>query len=488
MMIEHRQLYIDGQWVSPSTDDTLEVRSPSTEELIGRVPSVSPLDIDRAVSAARAAFDTGAWPTLAPSERAEYLRAVRKGLLARADEIAAVIAAEAGLPVKLWARVEMGLPFIDYFVDLAERYEFEQLRTGPSSDVLVRREPVGVVAAILPFNAPLNIALMKIAPALLAGCTVVFKPDPNTPLHSFILAEIFHEAGLPPGVINFVPAEREASEALVTHDGVDHVSFTGSSATGRIVGGICGSQLKRCTLELGGKSAAVVLDDADLSTVIPALAALGFMNNGEACVAQSRVLAPRRLYPEIVDGLAAAASALSTGDPLDPNTDIGPLITAAQRQRVEGFVARGVEAGAKVAAGGRRPDGLERGWYFEPTILSDVDNGMEVAQEEIFGPVVSVIAYENEAEAVALANGTAYGLSGTVWTSDYDWGQRIATQVRTGNFGINTFGMDPCAPFGGWKQSGLGYELGREGLEEFLAPKSVHVPADWKSKRHADRG
>jgi aldehyde dehydrogenase (NAD+) len=482
MMIEHRQLFIDGQWARPATDEVLEVRSPSTEELIGRVPAVSTLDVDRAVTAARSAFDTGAWPTLTPHERADYLRAVRKGLLARGDEIAEVLAAEAGLPVKLWARVEMGLPFIDYFVELAEGFEFEELRTGPSSDVLVRREPIGVVAAILPFNAPLNIALMKIVPALLAGCTVVFKPDPNTPLHSFILAEIVHEAGLPPGVINFVPAQRESSLALVAHQGVDHVSFTGSSATGRIVGGVCGSQLKRCTLELGGKSAAIVLDDVDLSAVLPVLAGSGFMNNGEACVLQSRVLAPRRRYSEIVEAFTTVAASLSTGDPHDLQTDVGPLITESHRERVEGFVTRGVRAGAQVAVGGSRPRGLEKGWYFEPTILSNVENGMEVAQEEIFGPVVSIIPYDDDAQAVALANDSAYGLSGTVWTADYSRGHHIATQVRTGNFGINTFGMDPCAPFGGWKQSGLGYELGREGFEEFLATKSVHVPMDWKDK------
>lgn len=481
-MIEHRQLYIGGEWTQPSTEATLDVFSPSTEELIGRIPAVSPADVDRAVAAARAAFDSGPWPTLTAHERANYLRAIRKGLLARADEIADTLAAEAGLPVKLWARPEMGLPFVDFFIDLAEQYDYEELRSGISGSVLVRREPIGVVAAILPFNAPLNIALMKIAPALLAGCTVVFKPDPNTPLHSWILAEICHEAGLPPGVINFVPAGREASEALVAHPGVDHVSFTGSSATGRSVGGVCGNQLKRCTLELGGKSAAIVLDDVDLGAVLPMLGGTGFMNNGEACVLQSRVLVPRHRYAEIVDAFCGVASALKVGEPREVLTDVGPLITTAHRERVEGFVARGLDAGARVAFGGRRPDGLDKGWFFEPTIMVDVDNRMEIAQEEIFGPVVSIIAYDDEAHAIDLANDSNYGLSGTVWTSDYARGHHVATQIRTGNIGINTFGMDPVAPFGGRKQSGLGYELGREGFEDFLVTKSVHVPPDWHDR------
>jgi aldehyde dehydrogenase (NAD+) len=478
-MIEHRKLYINGQWANPASDALLDVISPSTEEVIGRVPVVTPADIDAAVGAARTAFDSGDWSKLDVQERAKYVRAIRDGLIARNEEITDLIAAEAGLPIKAWARVDLALNFVDYYLDYAEGVELSQLRTGVTQKVLVRKEPVGVVAAIVPWNSPLSLAAMKFIPALLAGCTVVLKSDPNTPLHAFALAEVIHAAGLPAGVMNVVPAEREASAALVAHPGVDHVSFTGSTAVGRIVAQTCAQQLKGCTLELGGKSAAIVLDDVDLPAVLPFLSFTTFMNNGEACVLQSRVLAPRRRYDEIVGALTATAAGLAIGDPLATSTDLGPLITAAHRDRVAGFVDRGVRDGAKVAFGGGRPDALTRGWYFEPTVLVDVDNSTEVAQQEIFGPVVSVIPYDDEAQAVALANDTPYGLSGTVWTSDHNRGLDVAAQVRTGNYGINSFGIDACAPFGGWKQSGLGSESGPEGFDEFLRAKSIHLPYDW---------
>ena len=478
-MIEHRKLYINGQWANPASDALLDVISPSTEEVIGRVPVVTPADIDAAVGAARTAFDSGEWSKLDVQERAKYVRAIRDGLIARNEEITDLIAAEAGLPIKAWARVDLALNFVDYYLDYAERVELSELRSGVIQKVLVRKEPVGVVAAIVPWNSPLSLAAMKFIPALLAGCTVVLKSDPNTPLHAFALAEVIHAAGLPAGVMNVVPAEREASAALVAHPGVDHVSFTGSTAVGRIVAQTCAQQLKGCTLELGGKSAAIVLDDVDLPAVLPFLSFTTFMNNGEACVLQSRVLAPRRRYDEIVGALTATAAGLAIGDPLATSTDLGPLITAAHRDRVAGFVDRGVRDGAKVAFGGGRPDAPTRGWYFEPTVLVDVDNSTEVAQQEIFGPVVSVIPYDNEAQAVALANDTPYGLSGTVWTSDHNRGLDVAAQVRTGNYGINSFGIDACAPFGGWKQSGLGSESGPEGFDEFLHAKSIHLPYDW---------
>ena len=478
-MIEHKALYINGRWATPDCADLLDVVSPSSGEVIGRVPVVSTRDVDAAVAAARVAFDSGEWSTLGVQQRAKYVRAVRDGLVSRADEIASLIAAEAGLPIKMWARVDGAMTFFDYFLDLADRLEEPEIRKGPTCNVLVHEEPIGVVAAILPWNAPLAIAAMKIVPALLAGCTVVLKPDPSTPLHAFVLAEIFHEAGIPPGVVSVLPAQREASAALVEHPGVDHVSFTGSSATGRIVGQICGRQLKRCTLELGGKSAAIVLDDADLNAVLPWLVGTAFMNNGEACVLQSRILVPRGRHAEVVNALAGAASHLVVGDPHDPTTDIGPLISEAHRERVEGFVERGLQAGAKAVIGGARPGALDKGWYYEPTIMVDVNNSMEIAQEEIFGPVIVVIPYDDDEHAVALANDTPYGLSGTVWTSDHARGLAIAAKVRTGNYGINSFGMDPCAPFGGWKQSGLGTELGREGFDEFQVAKSIHLPGNW---------
>lgn len=478
-MIERHELYIDGKWSTPHSSDLLDVISPSTEQLIGRVPVVVKDDIDDAVNAARNAFDSGVWPRMSVLERANTLRTFRNGFASRANELTELVAAEAGLPAKLWARAELALPFLDYFLDLADQLEESELRQGPTANVMVCKEPVGVVAAILPWNSPLGIAAMKVIPALLAGCTVVFKPDPNTPLHAQLLADLFHEAGVPPGVVNIVPAQRDASATLVEHPGVDHVSFTGSTAAGRIVGEACARQLKRCTLELGGKSAGIVLDDVDLEAVLPMLVGSAFMNNGEACILQSRILAPRSRYAEVVETLAAAASGLTVGDPLDLATDIGPLITDAHRTRVQGLVDRSLQKGAKVVVGGSPSRTQGPGWYYQPTILTDVENTMEIAQEEIFGPVVSVIPYDDDAHAIALANGTRYGLSGSVWTSDHGRGLAVASQVRTGNYGINTFGMDPCAPFGGWKQSGLGCELGREGFDEFRLTKSLHLPFDW---------
>jgi betaine-aldehyde dehydrogenase len=308
---------------------------------------------------------------------------------------------------------------------------------------------------------------------------VVFKADPQTPLHAMLLGEVFEEAGLPAGVVNILPAGPQVSAALVAHPGVDKISFTGSTATGRLVGETCGRLLKDCNLELGGKSAAVLLDDVDLPSALPWLAGTALMNNGEACVLQSRVLAPRSRYAEVCGALGQAAAGMPVGDPFDPAVYIGPLITDRHRERVEGYIARGLGAGAKVAVGGSRPAGLDRGWYVAPTVMIDVDNTMEIAREEIFGPVVSVIPYEDERDAVAIANDTPYGLSGTVWTSDNARGMAVARQIQAGNYGINTFGMDPCAPFGGYKASGVGRELGPEGLDSFLHAKSIHLPPNW---------
>ena len=485
-MLEYKELFIGGQWVRPHASDLVDVISPFTQEVLGRTPAVSIHEIDSAVSAARSAFDIGEWPHVGIAARADALRAVRDGLARRSTDITQIVASEAGLPVKMWARVDIALSIMDYYLDLANELDESELRHGPTGDVLVHKTPIGVTAAIVPWNAPLNIAVIKMVPALLAGCTVVLKPDPHTPLHSFALAEVLQEAGLPPGVVNVVPAGREASAELVEHLGVDHVSFTGSTAVGRTVGQVCGRQLKRCTLELGGKSAAIVLDDVDLQKQLRWLVGTTFMNNGEACVLQSRVLAPRSRYEEVVEALAAGAAMLKVGDPDDPATDIGPLITAAHRSRVEAMVERAADSGAKVVTGGARPSSLPRGWFYEPTVLADVHNGAEIAQEEVFGPVVVVIPYDDDDQAVELANDSPYGLSGTVWTSDHDRGLDVARRVKTGNFGINVFGMDPSAPFGGMKQSGLGRELGPEGYEEFLNLKSIHLPRKWNGSALAD--
>jgi aldehyde dehydrogenase (NAD+) len=486
-MLEYKELFIGGRWVTPHGPDLVDVISPFSEDVIGRIPAVDLTDVDRAVAAARSAFDRGEWPSLGIGARANVLRALRDGLAQRAAEMTSLIASEAGLPVKMWARVDIALSFVDYFLDLADSLSESDLRRGATGDVLVHRTPVGVSAAIVPWNAPLSTALIKLVPALLAGCTVVLKPDPHTPLHSFLLAEIVEEIGLPAGVVNIVPAGREQSADLVEHLGVNHVSFTGSTTTGRRVGQVCGRQLKRCTLELGGKSAAIVLDDVDLESQLGRLVGSSFMNNGEACVLQSRVLAPRSRYAEIVEALGESAARLALGDPNDSRTDIGPLITAGHRDRVGDVVARAIDSGARVVTGGRRPESLPRGWFYEATVLADVANGDEIAQHEVFGPVVVVIPYDDDDDAVSLANDSPYGLSGTVWTTDQERGLAVASRVDAGNYGINTFGMDPCAPFGGWKQSGLGTELGNEGFDEFLDLKAIHLPRDWHGPTSVQR-
>jgi len=360
---------------------------------------------------------------------------------------------------------------------LARTDPFEELRQGVLGQALVRREPIGVVGAIVPWNVPLFTTIAKLAPSLAAGCTVVLKPSPETPLDAIILAEALIEIGLPAGVVNILPAGREVGEYLVTHPGIDKVSFTGSTAAGKRIASLCGERLRRCSLELGGKSAAIILEDADLESTITGLLPAAMMNNGEACVAQTRILAPRARYSEVVEALCAKVGALPVGDPLDPATEVGPLAAGRQRDRVEKYIALGQEEGAKIAIGGGRPSGLDKGWYVEPTVFVDVDNQMRIAQEEIFGPVVCVIPYDGADDAVSIANDSDYGLSGSVWTADPDRGLDIARQVRTGTYTINGFTLDFATPFGGFKQSGIGREFGPEGLELFLEFKSVNLPA-----------
>jgi betaine-aldehyde dehydrogenase len=339
---------------------------------------------------------------------------------------------------------------------------------------------VGVVGAIAPWNVPLFIAAAKLAPSLVAGCTVVYKPAPETPFDAFRLAEIFAEAGLPKGVLSVVPAGREVSEHLVKHPGVDKISFTGSGVGGKRIGGLCGERLKRCTLELGGKSAAIILDDADIATTIPTLLPNSIMNNGQACIAQTRILAPRARYDEVVDALVAAVGALAVGDPLDPATEVGPVVAERQRARIEGYLDSGREEGATVAFGGGRPSGLDKGWFVEPTVFSNVDNKMKIAQEEIFGPVLVVIPYDGDEQAVEIANDSNYGLCGSVWTADNDRGLGIARQVRTGTYMLNApTPIDFATPFGGFKESGVGREFGPEGLESFLEKKSIALPSGY---------
>jgi betaine-aldehyde dehydrogenase len=346
--------------------------------------------------------------------------------------------------------------------------------------VLVSKEPIGVVAAITPWNVPLFLACAKLAPALLSGSTVVFKPAPETPLDANVLAEIFVEAGLPAGVLNVVPAGREVGAHLVGHPGVDKVSFTGSTVAGRAIGAACGQNLKRVSLELGGKSAAILLDDVDLAESIPMLLPNAIMNNGEACISLTRILAPRDRYTEVTEALVEQVRAMKVGDALDPATEVGPLVAERQRDRVENYIRIGQDEGAKVAVGGGRPEGIDKGWFVEPTVFVDVDNSMRIAQEEIFGPVLSVIPYDDEADAVRIANDSEYGLCGGVFTGDNDRGLAVARQVRTGTYMVNSnIPIDFSSPFGGYKASGVGREFGEDGLELFLEKKTINLPAGY---------
>jgi betaine-aldehyde dehydrogenase len=468
-------LFIGGDWVDPDSSDVIEVISPSTEQVMGTVPDATTVDVDRAVAAARSALTSGPWPAMSPAERADIMSALSGVLQARSTDIAQMITEQNGSPISwsIMGQVFSSTLALDYYADLTRTYDFEERRDGMMGPVLLRREPVGVVGAIVPWNVPLFTTMLKLAPALAAGCTVVLKPAPETPLDAYMLAEAAIEAGLPPGVLNIVAAGREVGEHLVTHPGVDKIAFTGSTAAGRRIAALCGEQLKRCTLELGGKSAAIICADADLDATVAGLMSASLMNNGQACVAQTRILVQRDRYDDTVDALTAAIGNMVVGDPMDPATEIGPLTSARQRDRVEGYISAGRDEGASVALGGGRPSGMDRGWYVEPTVFTGVDNSMRIAQEEIFGPVLAVIPYADESEAIAIANDSPYGLSGSVWSADNARATDIARKIDTGTVSVNGFMIEFCSPFGGYKDSGLGRELGPEGLSHYLEMKSI---------------
>ena len=467
------ELYIGGRWVPPSGRSTIEVVNPTTELTMGSVPRGEAEDVDRAVAAARAAF--GAWSRTPPAERATYLRAVSRALQARMGEVASLVAQEVGTPLEVAMAVQARWPTVTFAAasELLGAFRFEE----QVANSLVVREAAGVVGCITPWNFPLHQIAAKVAPALAAGCTVVLKPSEVAPLSAFLLAEVLDGVGLPPGVFNVVSGTGPVTgEAVASHPAVDMVSFTGSTLAGRRVAALAAGTVKRVALELGGKSASVILDDAPLAKAVPTTVGRALLNSGQSCAALSRMLVPRSRLPEAERLAVRAAESYAVGDPLAAGTRLGPLVSQQQRQRVRGYIERGVDEGAKLLTGGTEaPEGIDKGFFVRPTVLSEVRTEMAVGQEEIFGPVLSILPYGGEDEAVAVANDTIYGLYGAVWSADPARASAVARRIRTGQVEVNGGSFNLLAPFGGYKQSGHGRELGRFGLEEFLELKALHL-------------
>ena len=469
------RLFIDGAWVAPSTPSTIDVIDSGTEEVYFAVAEAQPADIDRAVTAARRAFDEGPWPALSHGERAEYLRRIGDGLRERAEDIGQIWPRESGALYQVARRSAAGIAGVfDSYAGLADTFTFEEEAQPQMGKFgLLVREPVGVVGAIIPWNAPLSLITYKVAPALLAGCTVVLKCSPEAPGDAYVVAEVAERAGLPAGVLNVVTADRDVSELVVRDPRVDKLTFTGSTAAGRRIAALCGERIARCTLELGGKSAAIVLDDMDLEDAAATLAGAECMLSGQVCSSLTRIVVPRHRHDELAEALATAFSKVRVGDPFDSSTQMGPLVSQRQRDRVEGYIAKGQAEGATLVSGGGRPRGLDRGYYVEPTVFANVDNSSTIAQEEIFGPVLAVVPAEDEEDAVAVANDTIYGLNASVFTRDVDRAREVARRLRSGTVGHNAFRTDFSIAFGGFKQSGIGREGGTEGLLPFLETKTV---------------
>ena len=472
-VVNRDRLYVDGQWVEPDGQGRLEVINSATGEVCATVPEGSAADADRAVNAARAAFD--GWAATSPAQRAEYLDKIKAGLQARAADLLQIIAVEVGMPTSLSPAYQLGSPpfVFGYYAGLLRDFTFEK-EVGSS---LVVYEPVGVVGAITPWNYPLHQISLKVAPALAAGCTVVLKPSEVAPLNAFVLAEVIEEAGLPAGVFNLVSGTGPVvGEALASHPQVDMISFTGSTRAGKRVSELGAQTVKRVTLELGGKSANVILDDADLDTAVRRGVQQVLVNTGQSCNAWTRMLVPRDKQADAERIATEVIAQTQVGDPMDAGSFVGPLVSKAQQERVQGYIRKGVEEGARLVAGGDAPPaGQERGYFVQPTLFADVKPSMTIAQEEIFGPVISIIPYDTEDEAVALANDSIYGLAGAVWSADPERAKRVALRIRAGQVDINGGSFNMVAPFGGYKQSGNGRELGEFGFEEFLEVKSLQL-------------
>ena len=465
------KLYIDGAWVPSTGKGTLEVFDSNTEDVIGTIPEGTTDDVEKAVAAASAAF--GEWSSVSHEERSKLLARVSEGLAARTYELAETISREVGMPLSLSKIVQVGLP-TGVFAEMAKNITEFQWETEVGNSLIVR-EPVGVVGAITPWNYPLYQISLKVAPALAAGCTVVLKPSEIAPLNAFVLADVIHDVGFPPGVFNLVTGFGPVvGEAIASHPKVDMVSFTGSTRAGKRVMALGSETVKKIALELGGKSANIILEDADLDAAIPAGLFACYMNSGQTCSALTRMLVPRARLAEVEEKAKAAAEGFAPGDSLAATTLLGPLASAIQRDRVRGYIEKGISEGAKLITGGAEaPEGLEKGYFVRPTVFSEVTTEMTIAQEEIFGPVLSIIPYDSEEEAIAIANDSIYGLSGGVWSSDKAHAEQVARRIRTGQVDINGGAFNPVAPFGGYKQSGVGRERGEFGFEEFLEIKSL---------------
>jgi betaine-aldehyde dehydrogenase len=473
-MLLRNQLFIGGAWIAPSGTQTIDVHNAGSGEVMGRIPLGDEQDVDRAVTAARNALD--AWSVTPPDQRSQYLEKIGLGLKARGDELAKLIAQEVGMPLKMAARIQAGLPIANFanYARLVKEFAFET-RVGNS---LVVRDPVGVVGAITPWNYPLHQIALKVAPALAAGCTVVLKPSEVAPFNAFLLAEVIESAGLPKGVFNLVTGTgARAGEALVKHPGVDMISFTGSTRAGKRISEIAAQSVKRVALELGGKSASVILDDADLAAAVKSTVNGCYLNSGQTCTALTRMLVPQSRYEEAAKAAVEAANTFKVGDPLAEATRLGPLSSAAQLERVRAYIKKGQQEGAELLAGGAEPpEGVPAGGYYvRPTVFGRVKNSMTIAQEEIFGPVLSIIPYQDEEDAVRIANDSPYGLAGAVWSKDESRAQRVARRIRAGQVDVNGGAFNMNAPFGGFKQSGHGREAGVYGLEEFLEYKSLQL-------------
>lgn len=475
-------MYIGGKWVEARTPDRIEVISPLTEAVIATVPAASRAEVDDAVTAARRAFDEGPWPKLPVEERIAAITRLRAVFERRREEMAQAITDEMGSPITQSRTIQTTVPLMmmDEHSALArDTVKWSELRQSPSGNALVRRQPKGVAALITPWNAPMMTVIQKMGPALMAGCTVVLKPASLAPLSAYLLAEFIEEAGLPEGVVNVITCDRQQAEYLALHPGVDKVTFTGSTGAGRHLASKCGALLRPITLELGGKSAGIILDDADIPSAVEAMRLLSFRNSGQICTLKTRVLVSKKKETEVVEALTKMVASMPVGDPNDPDTHIGPMVSQKQRANVERYIEIGMKEGELLTGGLGRPAGLNQGWFVQPSLFAGLDPDGQLAQEEVFGPVLAVLTYEDEDEAVAIANNSAFGLSGTVFSQDVGRAISVADRVKTGVLEINGVPFGFHAPFGGVKESGIGRESGWEGFEPYVELKSIGVPKEY---------